>query len=138
MAIYFGIVKKYFTDRGFGFVRDTFINPNSAEMFFHIKNIKKSDIDLAKRINNEERNEAIYFWYETEKSNKREQVCAVLNSEKIHQEYSDDLPGFIEKIVSIWKDITFKSPEWLVQITIDLMGIERLKWSSKIGHSFVA
>jgi len=125
MEIDFGIVKKYFTDRGFGFVGHTFLNPHSNEVFFHIKNIKRSDLDLARRIDNEELSEAIYFWYETEISKKGEQVCAVLNSEIIHKKYSDDLPAFIEKIESIWRDIGLQEPEWLDQISIDLIGVDR-------------
>lgn len=125
MGIDFGIVKKYFTDRGFGFVAHTFLATHSTEVFFHIKNIKKSDIDLARRIDNEDTTEAIYFWYEIENSKKGEQVCTVSNPKCIHQKYSGELPDFIEKIVSIWRNISLKTPEWLEQITIDLMGTER-------------
>lgn len=125
MEINFGIVKKYFTDRGFGFVGHTFLNPNSKEVFFHIKTIKQSDLELAKKIGNEDFTEAIYFWYETENSKKGEQVCTVLNHESIHQKYSNDVPVFIEEVESIWKDIDSQTPEWLVQVSIDLIGINQ-------------
>lgn len=125
MEINFGIVKKYFADRGFGFVSPTFLNPRSKEVFFHIKTIKQSNFELAKQISNEDFTEAIYFWYETENSKKGEQVCAILNHKSIHQKYTDDLPAFIEKVESIWKDIDLQIPDWLVQISIDLIGVDQ-------------
>lgn len=125
MEINFGIVKKYFADRGFGFVSHTFLNPHSKEVFFHIKTIKRFNFELAKKISNEDFTEAIYFWYETENSKKGEEVCAVLNHESIHQKYSNYLPAFIEKIENIWKNINSQTPEGLVQISIDLIGADR-------------
>lgn len=125
MKINFGIVKKYFTDRGFGFINHVFLNPNSKEVFFHIKTIKQSNIELAKKIDNEDITKAIYFWYETENSKKGEQISTVLNHEEIHQKYSDYLPAFIEKVESLWKNIDLKTSEWLVQISIDLIGVDR-------------
>lgn len=127
MKINFGIIKKYFTDRGFGFVASNFPNPHSKEVFFHIKTIQQSNLELAKKISNEDFTKGIYFWYETESSKKGEQVCTVLNSESIHQKYSDDLPEFIKKVESIWNDIDSQIPEWLVQISIDLVGADRTK-----------
>jgi len=127
MAIYFGKVNKYLTDRGFGFVKDVLINSNSAEIFFHIRSIKKSDFELAKRIETEDVSSPIYFWYATEITEKGEQVSAVLSPNKIHQDYPNSLHGLTKKIVCLWKDLELNFPEWLVQITTDLMGTERVK-----------
>jgi len=125
MKIDFGTINKYFTNRGFGFVDNTFLNPHSKKVFFHIKTIQQSNSELAKKISNEDFAKDIYFWYETESSTKGEQVCTVLNSESIHQKYSDDLPEFIKKVESIWNDIDSQIPEWLIQISIDLVGLDR-------------
>tara|TARA_R110000737_G_scaffold309794_1_gene318246 strand:+ start:2257 stop:3087 length:831 start_codon:yes stop_codon:yes gene_type:complete len=127
MAIYFGKVNKYLGDRGFGFVRDVFVNSNSGDLFFHIKSIKKSDFELAKTIEADELEPPIYFWYETEVSKKGEQVSAVLNFDKVQQDYANILLNFTEKVVCLWKDLGSNLPEWLVQITSDLMGVERVK-----------
>jgi cold shock CspA family protein len=127
MAIYFGKVNKYIADRGFGFVRDVFVNSNSSDLFFHIKSIKKSDFKLAQKIEADEIKPSIYFWYETEISKKGEQVISVLSSDKITKDYANILPGFTEKVIFLWKDVGANLPEWLVQITSDLVGVERVK-----------
>lgn len=127
MAIYFGKVNKYLTDRGFGFVKDVFNNSHSADLFFHIRSIKKSDFEFAKKIEAEDISPPVYFWYVTEISEKGEQVSAVLSPNEIHQDYANSLPGFTEKIVCLWKNLGLNFPEWLVQITTDLMGAERVK-----------
>lgn len=127
MGIYFGKVNKYLTDRGFGFVREVFVNSNSRDLFFHIKNIKKSDFKLAKIIEANEIEPSIYFWYETEISKKGEQVSSVLNPAKIQQDYANTLPSITEKVICLWMDVDSNLPEWLVQITSDLMGVEQAK-----------
>lgn len=127
MAIYFGKVNKYIADRGFGFVRDVLVNSNSNDLFFHIKSIKKSDFKLAQKIEADENKPSIYFWYETEISKKGEQVVSVISSDKITKNYANILPSFTEKVICLWKDVRADLPEWLVQITTDLVGDERVK-----------
>ena len=125
MKIDFGIVKKYITDRGFGFVGHTFLNTNSNEVFFHIKKIKRTDPDLARRLDNEDSTETVYFWYEVEESNKGDQVVAVLNPKSTLKQFKNDLPILIEKIECIWGDLNSKIPDWLNQVSVDLMGVDR-------------
>jgi len=127
MAIYFGKVNKYIADRGFGFVRDVFVNSNSSDLFFHIKIIKKSDFKLAKIIETDEVKSSMYFWYETEVSKKGEQVSSVLSPDQIQQDYANTLPNITEKVICLWKNVGSNLPEWLVQITSDLMGVDRVK-----------
>ena len=72
-------------------------------------------------------NPSIYFWYETEISKKGEQVISVISSDKITKEYANILPSFTEKVLCFWKDVRGALPEWLVQVTTDLVGVERVK-----------
>lgn len=125
MKIDFGIVKKYFAERGFGFVGHTFLNTNSNEVFFHIKKIKRSYPDLARILENEDSIEDLYFWYEVEESNKGDQVVSALSSKNILKQYKDYLPVLIEKIEFIWRDINSKTPDWLKRVSVDLMGLDR-------------
>jgi len=125
MKIDFGIVKKYFTDRGFGFVGHTFHNIPSKEVFFHIKKIKRTDPELARKLDNDDFTEAVYFWYEIKTSNKGEEVLSVLNPNDIQQEYKSELPILIERIEHIWKDVNSIMPNWINQVSVDLMGVNR-------------
>ena len=122
MNIDFGVVQKYFSDRGFGFVTHTFLSGHQSEVFFHIKNVKRTHPDLAKELDNEE---PIYFWYKTEKTSKGEQVCSVLQSDVIQNMVTEDLPDFVDKIEDIWNDIDSTVPVWLHDITVDLVGVDR-------------
>lgn len=61
MNIDFGLVSKYFPNRGFGFVTKTFFSGYQSEVFFHIKNIKRTHPDLAERLSNKEFIGGIYF-----------------------------------------------------------------------------
>lgn len=125
MNIDFGVVKKYFSNRGFGFVTHTFLVGHQSEVFFHIKSLKRTRSDLAEKLNNEESIDTIYFWYETENTSKGEQVCNVLQSDAIHNMVTDNLVSFVGNIESIWNDIDSTIPVWLREVTVDLVGVER-------------
>lgn len=125
MNVDFGIVKKYFTDRGFGFVTRTFRSSHQSEVFFHIKILKKTRSDLAEKLDNEASLDKIYFWYETENTSKGEQVCNVLQSDVVHNMILDNSSFFIEKIETIWSNIDSSLPVWLHDVTVDLVGSDR-------------
>ena len=121
----FGIVKRYFTDRGFGFVTHTFLSGQQEEVFFHIKNIKRAHPELAERLDSDELSETVHFWYETEVTNKGEQVRAIIKPESIHDRIADNLPDFVGKVVSMWMNLGAAVPSWLHDVTIDLVGIDQ-------------
>ena len=125
MNIDFGIVKKYFPDKGFGFVSRTFLGSYQAEVFFHIRNIKKSNFDLAEKLNNSESIDTISFWYETEDTTKGEQVKNVVNSEVVQSTDFNNLSTVLNKVEEIWNDVDFSVPFWLRQVTVDLVGDEQ-------------
>jgi cold shock CspA family protein len=129
----FGVVERYLPDRGFGFISHTFLNDSSKEVFtflnarskevfFHISKIKRKYPELAKRLNSENLTKPIYFWYEFEEPEKGDKVSLIVESKNIRQKCGDDLPVFIKRIESMWRDIDLKTPLWLDGVTIDLVG----------------
>ena len=127
MNIDFGIVKKYFSDRGFGFVTHTFLSGHQSEVFFHIRNVKRTRSDLAEKLANDEPVDTICFWYETENTSKGEQVLNVLKSDVIQNMDIDNLPSIIEKVEITWSDVDSTIPVWLREVTVDLVGVDRAK-----------
>jgi cold shock CspA family protein len=127
MKIDFGIVKKYFSERGFGFVTHTFLSGHQSEVFFHVRNVKKTRSDLAEKLTNDEPLDTICFWYETENTSKGEQVRNVLKSDAIHNMDIDNLSSIIEKVEITWSDVNSMIPFWLRGVTVDLVGVDRAK-----------
>ncbi|MEP2650892.1 MAG: hypothetical protein ABJH06_02770 [Paraglaciecola sp.] len=123
MNIDFGYVKKYISDRGFGFVTHTFLSGRQSEAFFHIKNVKKTRADLVDKLVNMKSTDLIWFWYDTEITNKGEQVNNILKSNTIHDLDIDNLPTIIDKVEVIWTDVSSNIPAWLQEVTVDLLGI---------------
>ena len=80
MNIDFGVVSKYFSDKGFGFVRGLLLG-NSSETFFHIKTIEKTSSELAERLAGDRFSEDFHFWFETEVTPKGTQVRNILSLE---------------------------------------------------------
>ena len=125
MNIDFGLVSKYFPNRGFGFVTKTFFSGYQSEVFFHIKNIKRTHPDLAERLSNKEFIGGIYFWYETECTSNGEQVCVALKSVAISEVAIDNLSSLVDKMESKWRNIYSTIPIWLHEVTVDLVGADR-------------
>jgi cold shock CspA family protein len=127
MNIDFGVVKKYFSDRGFGFVERTFRSSHQSEVFFHIKSIRKLRTDLAEKLDDGASLDTIYFWYETENTSKGEQVYKVLPSDAVSSMVLGCFSSFVEKIESIWGDVDSTLPVWIHDVTFDLVGGDRAK-----------
>ena len=125
MNIDFGIVKNFFPDKGFGFVSHTFLSGNQSGVFFHIRNIRKSNFDLAEKLNSSESVGAICFWYETEQTAKGDQVRNIVKSEVIERADFDNLSTVFKKVEDIWNDLNSSIPFWLRQVTVDLVGDEQ-------------
>ena len=123
MEIEFGSFEKYISERGFGFVNRALSSPHKKEVFFHIRNIKKSNQELADKLKNNEGIGTEYFWYEIEKTDKGEQVFSILNSKSIKDKLSDNLTVLIEKIESIWMDVNSNPQEWLEYAANDLVDV---------------
>jgi len=125
MTIDFGGIKNYNPDRGFGFVGRTFLNPD-GKVFFHIKKIRIKYPELAQKLDSREPFETVNLWYEIETTEKGDQVNKLwLNADNILQSYTHELPGLIEKVESIWKNVASPKPSWLDRVTTELVGVDR-------------
>ncbi|MBO0349848.1 cold shock domain-containing protein, partial [Phormidium pseudopriestleyi FRX01] len=125
MAIDFGSIKTYNPDRGFGFVGGTFAN-SYRQVFFHIKTIKRQCSELAEKLESGENFREVNLWYQTETTEKGEQVSLVwLNVDDIPQVLKQELSDLIEKLENIWKDLSSPKPIWLDLVTIELIGANR-------------
>lgn len=122
----YGRVKRYLSDRGFGFVTHTFLSGRQSEVFFHIKNIKRTFPGLAQQLDAEGLVDTIHFWYETENTSKGEQVCRVLQSNAVRNMIAENLPFFTKKIENIWIDIDSPLPTWIHDVTVELVGNDRV------------
>ena len=125
MSIEFGIVSKYFADKGFGFVRHTFGGCGEAGVFFHIKSIKKTSPELAAKLDQDETIDGLYFWYETQVTNKGEQVWRVVHANEVQSSAAGSLTLLTRKVEALWKDIASTQPKWLEGVTLDLVGEKR-------------
>lgn len=125
MTIDFGSIKSYDSNRGFGFVGCTFLNPDQ-KVFFHVKKIRKKYPELAQKLDDGEAFETVNFWYKIETTEKGKQVSKLwLNADSIPQTYTNELCGFIQRVEGIWKNIDSSKPNWLDLVTIELVGVDR-------------
>ncbi len=121
----FGVVEKYLPSKGIGSIGHTFLDTNFTDAFFRISQIKTKHPEAAKKLNSGSLINpmySIYFWYEFEECNGGDKVSLVIESENIRKKCGGDLPVFIKRIESIWRDLNSKKPLWLDDITIDLVG----------------
>lgn len=125
MTIDFGSIKNYDSNRGFGFVGCTFLNPDQ-KVFFHIKKIRRKYPELAQKLDGGEAFETVNFWYEIETTEKGKQVSKLwLNANNIPQTYTNELCSFIQRVEGIWKNLESSKPDWLDLVTIELVGVDR-------------
>lgn len=120
----YGVVSKYISDRGFGFVRSLLLRSNS-EVFFHINTIKKTAPQLAESLTREPFDEEHYFWFDTKITSKGIQVRAILSSKQLRQGAVSDYSDLNERLESYWRNLEHQTPSWLDNATSDLIGRDR-------------
>lgn len=124
MKIEFGRVRKYNTDRGFGFVTRTFNNNNqqyNQDVWFHITKVKRDYPELAKQLDSGSYTD-VCFWYEID-SSEREKVGKIwLDINDIPDLIRDELIPYIEQI---WHNVDELLSPWLESITLALVGESR-------------
>ena len=134
MSIDLGVISKYISERGFGFVRGLLLG-NSSEVFFHINVIKKTNPQLAEMLANDSFSEDFFFWFETTATLKGAEVCSILSPEQVRLGVITDPARLIEKIESYWRNVERKKPSWLDDVTSDLVGRDRTdELSLERGH----
>jgi cold shock CspA family protein len=121
VKIDFGKVVKYIEERGFGFVSHSFVGSPSREVFFHIKNVKRTHPQLAQALNNPSSHEALYFWYAFEESDRGQQVIEILDPKKIGKKYPHEASALKEIIEKEWMNAEVPLPELTIKAAFDLL-----------------
>lgn len=119
MNLIFGVVEKYISDRGFGFVTNELPGGNGESYFFHIKNIKKSCPDLVAGLEGEN---GTWFWYTLEESQKGKQAIPLNQSQ--WNARKQEAERMVEQIEKIWTHAG-ALPSWLDQVTSEVLGADR-------------
>lgn len=122
MYIYFGIVKKYLPEKGFGFLTHPISLGPNEDVFFHITNVKRAHEDIAERLSIYDGNDNICFWYVSETTRKGEQLQRILKPQDVFKLHQDNPSDFKEKMEFIWRNIEEPIPFWLSEVTIGLFG----------------
>lgn len=118
MELLFGVVEKYVSDRGFGFVTNEFPDGRRESYFFHIKSVKKARPELVADL---ESGKGASFWYILEESQKGKQALPLDKRQwDANKQHADRLVGRIEQI---WAHSAVL-PTWLDGVTVELLGVE--------------
>ena len=125
MNIHFGVVKKYFPEKGFGFVSHP-LDSKHQDVFFHIKNVQKSNKGIADKLSSYEVNDDVFFYYEAENTAKGEQVKSTLPVDRVGEILKGNPHNFTQKLEYLWRDIETPQPVWLGDVTQDIMGLDEL------------
>jgi len=122
MMIDFGKINKYETDRGFGFVSQTFNENSYKGIFFHIKTIKRDNPSLAQSLPAFDKNSSIYFWYEFSMSPKGFNVDNVLALTDKKLKYFRESDIFMNALDKYWMDTErIVLPEAIMRASKDLL-----------------
>ena len=121
MRIDFGKVNRYDAARGFGFVSHTFARSLSNEVFFHIKSVKRTHLELAQALSIYNSYESPFFWYEFANSDKGQQVLKILNPLTVRQNYVENASVFTKIIKNNWIDIETPLSESIKKATFDFL-----------------
>jgi cold shock CspA family protein len=116
MNIEFGVVTRYFSDRGFGFVSRDLSGAQQDQVFFHISVLESTFPELENAIKSQGDDETTFFWYEVGSSTKGPQVVDTFDYDDISSLPIDDFLVVVEKLKSLWKNLDFQLPEWMVKV----------------------
>jgi cold shock CspA family protein len=119
MNLAFGVVEKFISDRGFGFVTNELPGGKRESYFFHIKSVKKARPELIAGL---ESGNGTWFWYSLEESPKGKQ--AVPLDQHQWNVRKQEAECMVEQIEQIWVQAG-ALPPWLEQVTSELLGTDR-------------
>ena len=119
MNLAFGVVEKFISDRGFGFVTNELPGGKRESYFFHIKGVKKARPDLIAGL---ESGNGTWFWYSLEESPKGK--LAVPLDQCQWNARKQEAECMVEQIEQIWAQAG-ALPSWLDQVTSELLGTDR-------------
>lgn len=121
----FGVVDRYVSERGFGFIRSLLGENKNEDVFFHISTIKRTALGIAEKIIKSP-SERVWLWFDVEETPKGYQVGRVFTSEQVQAGAIKDPSCLISDIERLWGDGNYQKTEWLEHVTTDLMGKSRL------------
>lgn len=131
MEINFGIVTKYISERGFGFVTPITEKSNKKGFFFHIKTVKKHDALLASQLEENQENKPLTFWFQAEETAKGRQVSGILKPSIVDKQHHSLFSDISLEFESIWKDTKKSLPLWIHEASKSSFGTEQTqKWVS--------
>jgi cold shock CspA family protein len=122
MHIFFGIVKNYLPEKGFGFLTHPLSLGPNYDVFFHINKVERFNIDTAQKLSTYKSTDHVCFWYIPETTQKGEQLKKILSPQEVYHLQQEDSSELINKIRSIWSIIEKPIPFWLSEVTIGLLG----------------
>ncbi len=122
MYLYFGIVKSYLPEKGFGFLTHPLSLGPNYDVFFHITKVERFSIDTAQKLSSYESTDHVCFWYIPETTQKGEQLKKILSPQEVYNLQQEDPSELINKVRSIWSSIEKPIPFWLSEVTIGLLG----------------
>lgn len=125
MNLEFGIVTRYFSNRGFGFVSRELSGPQQDQVFFHISVLEQKFPELASAIKSQGDDEATFFWYEVGSSTKGSQVVDAFDYDDITSLPRDDFYAIVKRLKSLWINLDFQLPEWMVQVAKNTLSSEQ-------------
>lgn len=125
MDIEFGIVTRYFSNRGFGFVSRELGGANQEQVFFHISVLEQRFPELANAIKSQGDDEATFFWYEVGRSTKGPLVVDAFDYDDVTSFPSDDFLKVMTRLKSLWMNLDFQLPDWMVQVAKNTLSSEQ-------------
>ncbi|WP_291362675.1 cold-shock protein [Acetobacter sp. UBA5411] len=122
MGIYYGKIKHYIKNKGFGFVENVFPEKSKNDIFFHIETIKKTNLKIAEQLIQEGNTEYLYLWYETKITNNREKIINIINTNQVRYRANNSITIFTKSLETFWGNISLTKPSWLEEVTLTLLG----------------
>ncbi len=123
-SIEFGIVTRYFSKRGFGFVSRELSGSLQDHVFFHISKLEETFPELADAVKSQGDHESTFFWYEVGHSEKGPLVIDTFDYDDVTSLNKDDYLEVQDKIKSLWLNIDFQLPRWMIKVAKNTLSLE--------------
>ena len=137
----YGTIKAYFPNKQIGYIEHTLKNGYQGDIFFHITTIRNGNPELARKIERQfnepksfnklfkamksEQHTPIRFWFEYENAPKGKRLCNVRNADFVRKKITSPSNLIVGKIEARWANIPHTLPDWIEQVTIDILGRDR-------------
>jgi cold shock CspA family protein len=116
MNIEFGIVTRYFPNRGFGFVSQELMGIHGKHTFFHISTLENTFPELANAVKCQSDDETTFFWYEVGNSSKGAEVVNTFDYEDISSLPLAEYRVVFNRLRLLWENLDFQLPDWMEKV----------------------